>query len=240
MGKYDDVKKEIELLIEQGIEIYKECAECLPQNKQCNLLHNDYELWYTKSLYLVRQLASERTGDFISCYKLEKRKNLEFGTYVISDLLQGMRTSTGLNKIPFLIRDQVNILKSCYEKFDSKVFDLEMLLQADVFDSEVESARHLLKNGFLRAAGSICGVVLEKHLAKVCNNRGITISKKDPSISYYNDQLKDVAYDMIEWRKMQHLGDIRNLCDHEKHREPTKEEIEELINGTNRVIKNIF
>jgi hypothetical protein len=63
---------------------------------------------------------------------------------------------------------------------------------------------------------------------------------KDPSISDYNDKLKDIAYDIVEWRRMQHLGDIRNLCDHEKHREPTKEEVEDLVDGTDRAIKNIF
>lgn len=240
MGKYDDVKKEIEALIKQGTQLYYECNESLENKQLSSFLFDNYESWYTKSLYIVRQLASERERDFVACYKLDRRKELSFDTYVISDMIQGVGVDYWLNKIVYLIRNQVNILCSCYDKFDSKVFDLETLLQADVFDSEIESARHLLKNGFLRAAGAICGVILEKHLAKVCKNRGIAITKKDPSISDYNDKLKDDAYDIVEWRRMQHLGDIRNLCDHEKHREPTKEEVEDLVNGTDRAIKNIF
>lgn len=39
---------------------------------------------------------------------------------------------------------------------------------------------------------------------------------------------------------IQHLGDIRNLCDHNKDREPTKEEVEELINGIDQIIKTNF
>ena len=66
------------------------------------------------------------------------------------------------------------------------------------------------------------------------------ISKKDPSISDFNEKLKDVAYDTIEWRKIQGLADLRNLCDHKKDREPTKEDVQTLIAGTERVIKSIF
>ncbi len=49
-----------------------------------------------------------------------------------------------------------------------------------------------------------------------------------------------IVYDIVNWRFIQHLGDIRNLCDYNKDREPTKEEVEELINGTEKVIKTIF
>ncbi|MCH5155274.1 MAG: hypothetical protein J1F69_01585 [Clostridiales bacterium] len=240
MGKYDDVKQEIEALIKLGTQLSKETYDNSKNNQVSKFLIDNYEGWYTKSLYIVRQLAPERENDFIACYKFDKRKMLNEDTYVISDILRGVGVVGWYVKIAFLIKNQVNILSSCYQKFDSKVFDLETLLQADVFDSEIESARHLLKKGFLRAAGAICGVIIEKHLAKVCKNRGIAITKKDPSIGDYNDRLKDIAYDIVEWRRMQHLGDIRNLCDHEKNREPTKEEVEELVNGTDRVIKSIF
>ena len=41
--------------------------------------------------------------------------------------------------------------------------------------------------------------------------------------------MNEKIYDIINWRFIQHLGDIRNFCDHKKQREPLKEEIEELI-----------
>jgi hypothetical protein len=74
----------------------------------------------------------------------------------------------------------------------------------------------------------------------VCKNRNIDIKKKNPTIADYNDALKDAAYDTIEWRKIQRLADLRNLCDHNKDREPTREEIEELVSGTEKIIKTIF
>ena len=66
------------------------------------------------------------------------------------------------------------------------------------------------------------------------------IKKKSPTIADYNDVLKDNVYDTVEWRKVQYLGDARNLCGHKKDREPTKDEVEELISGTERIIKTIF
>lgn len=136
---------------------------------------------------------------------------------------------------------QLNILKSIKKRFESSLFDIRQLMQADLFDSEIDAARELNKKKFIRGAGAIVGVVLEKHLAEVLNNHDIKITKKNPSISDLNDKLKSAeVYDTPTWRKIQHLGDIRNLCDHNKEREPKKEEVDDLIIGVDAIIKTIF
>ena len=43
-----------------------------------------------------------------------------------------------------------------------------------------------------------------------------------------------------DWRFIQHLTDIRNICDHAKAKEPSKQEIEDLLAGTAKVLKTIF
>jgi len=45
--------------------------------------------------------------------------------------------------------------------------------------------------------------------------------------------------DIPTWRFIQHLADLRNLCTHKRKKEPTKEDVEELINGVEKVIKTI-
>ena len=121
------------------------------------------------------------------------------------------------------------------------LFDLKGLLQADLFDSELDAAKELGKKGFLRGSGAVAGVVLEKHLSQVCDNHGVKSRKKHPSISDYYQLLKDnEIIDKIEWRFIQRLGDLRNLCAHKKDREPTKEDITELIEGVDKVIKTVF
>jgi hypothetical protein len=84
-------------------------------------------------------------------------------------------------------------------------------------------------------------VVLERHLAEVCGNHAIKVGKKDPTISDLNDALK--AANIIEvpqWRFIQHLGDLRNLCDHNKATEPTAEQADDLIEGVRKITKTLF
>jgi len=99
----------------------------------------------------------------------------------------------------------------------------------------------LNKKGFARAAGAVVGVVLEGHLSQVCNNHNLSVKKSNPTINDYNQLLKD--NNIIEtptWRLIQRLGDLRNLCDHKKQKEPTKQEIDELIEGVDKISKTLF
>jgi uncharacterized protein (UPF0332 family) len=83
-------------------------------------------------------------------------------------------------------------------------------------------------------------VVLEKHLSHACDGHSLKSSKKHPSIGDLNQLLKDSGViDTAKWRFIQHLADLRNLCDHKKDREPTKEDIAELVEGVGSVIKTV-
>jgi hypothetical protein len=119
--------------------------------------------------------------------------------------------------------------------------DLTAVLQADLFDTEIDSASALAKAGYLRAAGAICGVIIEKHLRHVCDTHSITVRKKNPGISDLSQLLKDAAVvEVPQWRFIQHLADIRNVCDHAKGREQTKDEIQDLVSGTQKILKTVF
>jgi len=243
MKKYDKIKAEIDELINDGKKLYDSLANYCKSEKISDFqyfLYN-YESWYTKSLLLIKQILPFRLEDFTIRYRNSKRKEINAETYTTSDalLLLGNQNCKILYAL-MPLSQQIEIVKACRLSFESEIYSIQSLLQADIFDSEIDSAKHLLKKGFLRAAGAICGVVIEKHFSEVCNNHNISLKKKSPTIADYNDVLKDNIYDTIEWRRIQRLGDLRNLCDHNKDREPTKDEVEELICGTERVIKTIF
>ena len=71
---------------------------------------------------------------------------------------------------------------------------------------------------------------MEKHLAEVCKNHKIKISKRNPVIADFNDALKKTSIiDIPQWRSNQYLGDIRNLCDHSKNVEPSKNKVTLLM-----------
>jgi hypothetical protein len=138
-------------------------------------------------------------------------------------------------------RTQHSILKAVRSRFESSLHDIRQFIQADLFVSELDAAKELVKFGFLRAAGAVAGVVLEKHLEQVAINHMNPIRMKNPAISDLNDHLKKCGIiDVPMWRNIQFLGDLRNLCDHNKHREPTKDEIEDLINGVDKITKSLF
>src|SRR5690606_28327428 len=110
-----------------------------------------------------------------------------------------------------------------------------------LFDSELEPTRHLNNKGFTRAAGAMAGVIIEAHIPQVCSDHDIRISKKNPGKNDIVQLLKDESIiDTPQWRGIQQMADIRNLCDHKKAAEPTKVQITELIDDTAKVIKTVF
>ena len=211
----------------------------------------NYQDWYTESSVVIRQLLPDRWTEFEHLYMGDgRRKHINRFTYNIQDWLNGVRAGldhngekifddlTAMSKQFF---NQLNILKSVKARFSSSLFDINQFVQADLFDSELDTARELATHGFLRAAGAVAGVVLEKHLGQVVDNHNIKTRRKDPTIGVFNDLLKgDGILDVPSWRQIQRLGDIRNLCTHDKEREPTRDEVDELISGVAKHTKTLF
>jgi hypothetical protein len=207
----------------------------------------DYQEWYSECLAVIKQVLPDRLKDFKSLYERPaNRKEIDFLTYVISDAIIGLQTNRNGKTVADdkaaipKFQAQFAILNSARQRFKSSLFEIRQLVQADLFDSEIESARHLFKNKFLRAAGAVAGVVLEKHLRQVCDDHNVKIVKKHPTIGDLNELLKAASViDVPQWRHITLLGDIRNICDHNKHAEPTPQQVTDLIDGTDKVLKTI-
>ncbi|WP_197408092.1 MULTISPECIES: hypothetical protein [unclassified Guyparkeria] len=238
----DDFKEAIKQNFDGDIQKTEKYIKDLPDFK------HSYQAWYSESLRLIKQLLPDRYQDFIRLYEKPKnRKEVTFESYRIEDALQGLQTKRGIDVIASAesafphLEQQIAILSAVQNRFESSLFDIKQLVQADLFDSEIEAARELLKNGFSRGAGAISGVVLEKHLSQVCENHNISIKKKHPTISDFNDKLKQAdVIDVPQWRFHQHLADIRNLCGHNKKSEPSTDQVEDLIDGVEKVTKTLY
>lgn len=227
---------------EEEEELKKELREAGERLK--GSFEKNYQLWYTEALALIKQLMPNRLLEFSQLYNGDgQRKQIDGTTYHIQDWLDGIRVQyfDNLGVASMRFNTQLKILESIEARFESSLFDVAQVVRADLFNSELDAARELAKNGFLRAAGAIAGVILEKHLAQVCDNHRVPVRKKDPAINDFNQPLKDAGVlDVPAWRQIQRLGDIRNLCDHNKHREPTKDEVIELIDGVDKISKTLF
>jgi hypothetical protein len=102
----------------------------------------EYENWYSISMQVVKQLLPDRLDDFVGQYKIEKRKNIDFLTYTISDYMIGLvitREDEILvdNSAAFpKLEQQLNIIKSAKQRLESSLFDMVEVLQADLFDNQ--------------------------------------------------------------------------------------------------------
>jgi hypothetical protein len=165
----------------------------------------------------------------------------------MQDFMQGLKVTHAAGDVKVdrsaalpQFKQQLAILKAAERRFESSLFEIRQLVQADIFDTEVDAARELLKNKFVRAAGAVAGVVLERHLKQVCDDHGVKIKKPKPRLADLNQALRDAdVIAMPQWRFNQHLADIRNLCDHHKAQDPTEEQVKDLIDGTAKVLKTI-
>jgi hypothetical protein len=211
-----------------------------------------YQDWYSEATAVVGQLLPSRRDEFDTLYKGDpKRKSIELETYTIKDWLLGVRASSNrhnhqprfddLGAMGMRFFQQLQILDAVQRRFDSSLFDIAQLARAELFDSELDAARELQRHGFLRPAGMIAGVVLEKHLQQVAHAHKLTMRKRSPTIADLNDPLKQAeVYDIPTWRQIQRLADLRNLCGHNKDREPTKDEVDELLDGVAKISKTVF
>ena len=221
-----------------------------PKNKNI-ILSSRYQKWYSKAVLVIKQILPDRNDEFRKLYQPEKRDNkpLTNSTYTISDYLLDIKvqekwgeqkvkeSAACLNKF----EQQLGILESCVEVIDSKLYSIESVLQSELFEDELETAKVILKKGSLRVSGALAGITLERHLKKVCQNHALRLAKANPTISDFNEELKrNEMIDIPTWRLIQRLGDIRNLSVHAKEREPTKDEVLDLIIGCEKLIAELF
>lgn len=266
--KLEKIKNDLKVLLDSWEDLlFSITYECNPKNFKETFLklwkeksddfinklpnfRSKYQMWYSESLVLLKQLLPDRLNDFIRLYERPKnRKKLSYDNYSIEDYLQWFQSSNPYTweiivwvdwAIPNF-KQQLSIVKSTEKKFESSLFDIKQLLQADLFDNELEAGKELMKKWFLRWAWAIAWVVLEEHFQNICDSHNIKVSKKNPWINDFNDLLKQAWIIEIDiFRFIQRLWDLRNKCDHKKPIEPTKEDIEELINWVDRVIKTVF
>lgn len=201
--------------------------------------YKKYQSWYTETRELVSVLLPRRTEDFVRYYSGAKKNDSDatIENFILKKWVA--HTRRDLELITSAFENQYRILDSATTRFESSLMDLRQLLQANLFDSEVESAKYLAKNGYLRAAGAVCGVVLEAHLKQVCAAHGISVRNNSGLRDLYEALKTNEIIDLAKWRFIQHLGDIRNKCDHKQTQEPTPVEIDDFAQGVDKILKTV-
>jgi hypothetical protein len=234
---YTDYLEYQRRLYESGDELDEEAPETIPEVIYPDFDH-DYQLWYSRALPVIEQVLGERLREFRSLYENPGGLSsyIEDRGVAVDDNYHYRRFEHADRKF----RKQLAFLKAASARLDSVLASIEGTLEAELFDSQLEVAEELRKKKHLRAAGAVAGVVLEGHLKDVATSHGVKNRKKKPTLADLNDDLKDTAFDTPTWRKIQALADIRNYCVHDKERDPTSDEVSDLIRGVSQIVKTVF
>ena len=106
------------------------------------------------------------------------------------------------------------------------LISIKNLIQADVFDSQLEQATELLSSGYKLAAAVIAGVVIETALRDLCVREGLATGKLDKMNS---DLAKAGIYNKLQQKRITALADIRNSAAHGKPDEFTDADVSNMI-----------
>lgn len=126
-------------------------------------------------------------------------------------------------------------LKTDYRK--GYLSSIKTLIQAEVFENQLEQSEELLKNGYILASAVITGVVLETSIREICSRENIIHGKLDKMNS---DLAKAGIYNKLQQKRITALADIRNSAAHGKENEFTKEDVGMMIRDVeNFLIKHL-
>ncbi|MEQ1320025.1 HEPN domain-containing protein [Acinetobacter guillouiae] len=159
-------------------------------------------------------------------------KSIHFKCLIQSEEPQSYDTNTRV------IQRLTPVLTAAYDDLKSGfLLTFKQIVQAEVFDSELEQAKSLLDSGYKNAAAVIAGTVLETAIKELCLNNGITLDRK--KLTHLNDDLaKASIYNKLQQKQITALADIRNNAAHGDFDQFTKEDVERMIDDIERFLLN--
>jgi hypothetical protein len=167
----------------------------------------------------VRSLLSKLCGEDSQYFKqFEEEENSAIVGTTNFEIFKGLRA----------------IFIAAKEDFESGyLLSLRTLVQAEVFDYELEQASELFSSGYYTAAAVIAGVVLETALRELCDRNSIPHGKLDKMNA---DLAKADVYNKLNQKKITALADIRNSAAHGKPDQFTDQDVANMIKDVNQFL----
>ncbi len=130
------------------------------------------------------------------------------------------------------------VFRAAKEDFDAGLLrTARSLIQAELFSSELEQAKELLRAGHLAASAVVAGVVLETTLRELCDREGIAQGKLDKMNA---DLAKAGVYNSIVQKKIVANAGVRNAAAHGKTSEYTANDVEQTITSVESFLESIL
>ena len=206
-----------------------------------------YLAWYTKALRLMRTLTFQRSHDATDQEKAGKDGNRPASYAAPHDAGMGTTLTESGEMIPsahltFLAHfdHQLRILHAVRNGLEYVLADMQGALYSEVSEHVLAAAYELFRHSHGRAAGTLVGVLLEIHLAKVATKYRVPHCSNASGITPLNEALKcGGIYDAEVWRFIQHLGALRHTCVDASVRDPTVDELTTLFQGVETIRKTV-
>lgn len=147
----------------------------------------------------------------------------------------GDTNKTILNRLIPILRAAKDDLENGF------LISFKQIIQAEVFDSELEQASHFLENGYVTAAAVTAGVVLETAIKELCKNKGIEInqtnSNKPKRLDMLNGELtKAGVYNVLQQKRITAIADIRNNAAHGNINQFNEHDVKDMIRDIERFL----
>jgi hypothetical protein len=114
------------------------------------------------------------------------------------------------------------------------------MVASDVFSDFLEQAEYLFGEGHKEPAAVLAGGVLEQHIRKLCDKKGIPTTTPDPKtgkavpikLERLNSELaRATVYGKNDQKQVTAWADIRNDAAHGKHEAYTADQVKNMLNG---------
>lgn len=127
------------------------------------------------------------------------------------------------------------VFRAAREDFEGGYLSaIKSIVQAELFDSELDQARELAKNGFILAAAVVAGVVLETTLRELCDRQSLSHGKLDRM----NAELaKAGVYNKLVQKRITALADLRNSAAHGHADQYTAQDVVDMIRDVERFVR---
>jgi hypothetical protein len=163
----------------------------MTERTQLNVEYNDVLGWHVKVQNLLEKICGKE-----STYLKE-----------FEDAQGGMGSNTFQR-----FKRMRAVFEAAREDFEGGyLVSMRTLVQAEVFDSELDQVKELLKSAYATPAAVIAGAVLETYLRELCDRNGISYGKLDKMNA---DLTKAGIYNGIVQKRITHLAAVRNSAAH--------------------------
>lgn len=210
--RFQQLKEQFDAVLATKGSVYNSFTQSNHDTLDSGLAHE----WRVKARSLISMACGENS--------------LHLKEFVVSEKPQTME---GPVRLMQRLGAVFNAVRDDYE--GGYLTSFKSLVQADVFDNELEQASELLSSGYYIAAAVIARTVLETAIADLCDRQNPKIPRQ--RLAKMNDDLaKAAVYSSLKQKKIVALSAVGNSAAHGKHDEFSAADVKSMISDIRDLI----